>query len=88
MRLRDSIEAFYTGRWAAERQKRRERRHFAHKYRLRDRSTGRTWLRYPPGVWTKRRQDPEWTFGRRKVPTDTGYGVAYERRPDKDMYCR
>lgn len=69
---------------------RSRRRHFNQIRKLRDRSHGkvhRLTNYMAHRIWF-RRFEKDWHFGRRKVAPDTGFGVAYEKRPDEDMYRR
>lgn len=60
------------------------RLHWNRKYKYKDRWHGKSWKFIPR--WYVRRIEPDWTFNRRKSAPETGYGVAYEKNPDSEMY--
>lgn len=63
------------------------RLHWNRKHKKRDRYHGKfgRWGEYV-GRWVfGRRFESDYTFDRRPTHTETGYGVAYEKRPDKDL---
>lgn len=40
-------------------------------------------IRY--GCWRHMPSEKDWQFNRRKTPTETGFGVAYEHRPSCEV---
>src|SRR4051812_35146544 len=60
------------------------------KHKQRDRFKAKGWafeilpIRY--GAWRHMPGEKDWQFNRRKVPSETGYGVAYDKNPDSKKY--
>ena len=66
------------------------RRWWNQKHKKRDRYKPKGWafefLPISYGKWRYMYGEKDWRFNRRKAPTETGYGISYERRPDAELF--
>lgn len=72
-----------------DKRRRARRVHLKRKHKARDRYKPKSWMLW---AWTRivhwkhDHFERDYEFGRTKAPTDTGYGVAHEKRSSDDIW--